>query len=394
MKEMPQHSLDNVSIDGFRGLRNLALDGLGPLNILVGENNSGKTSVLEALSILCNPYEPFEWLAMVRRRDFGGLDETRIQSLRWCFRQTGELADAEFMFQSHCEMNCSGAFPLRKLRVDYKDIIGEPSAKELERLARQRNRTGEALEMDEQWRGAEIAHHVESDSAMGQPTLFDLPIEPIVIQLWEEDRMVGRPSRLRLGGNLPTDTLTPYSYQLNRLQVRSHSQQLFPTLADPTQGQDHVLELIRQFDPNILDIKIASFRGGRPAIYLNHKRLGPAPLSIFGDALRRAVLLASTLHAIKGGGVLLIDEIETGIHVSALQRVFAWLANAAKQFDVQIVATTHSLEAVDAIAESVTDRIDDLVTFHLDQTEKETRVKRIHGELLFRLRRERGLDVR
>ena len=132
----------------------------------------------------------------------------------------------------------------------------------------------------------------------------------------------------------------------------------------------------------------------RPAIYLNHKRLGPAPLSIFGDALRRAVLLASTLHALKGGGVLLIDEIETGIHVSALQRVFAWLANAAKQFDVQIIATTHSLEAVDAIAQSVNDRIDDLVTFHLDQTEQETRVKRIPGELLLRLRRERGLDVR
>ena len=101
---MPQHSLDNVRIDGFRGLRNLALDGLGPLNILVGENNSGKTSVLEALSILCNPYEPFEWLAMVRRRDFGGLDETRIQSLRWCFRQTGELSDSEVISQRLSKM--------------------------------------------------------------------------------------------------------------------------------------------------------------------------------------------------------------------------------------------------------------------------------------------------
>ena len=393
---MPQHSLDNVSIDGFRGLRNLTLDGLGPLNILVGENNSGKTSVLEALSILCNPYEPFEWLEMVRRRDFGGLDETRIHSLRWCFAQRGELADADFMFQSHCEMKSTGAFPLRKLHVEYKDIVGEPSAKELERIARQRPGTGDAI--DEQWRGAEITHYVEADPTPLKSSLFDSgthsTIEPIVIQLWEEDRMMGRPSRSRRRGNLPTDTLTPYSYQINRLQVRSHSQQLFPSIADPTKGRAYVLELIRQFDSDIIDIEIASFRGGRPAIYLNHKRLGPAPLSIFGDALRRAVLLASTLHALKGGGVLLIDEIETGIHVSALQRVFAWLANAAKQFDVQIIATTHSLEAVDAIAQSVTDRIDDLVTFQLDQTEQETRVKRIPGELLLRLRRERGLDVR
>ena len=40
------------------------------------------------------------------------------------------------------------------------------------------------------------------------------------------------------------------------------------------------------------------------------------------------------------------------------------------------------------------DRIDDVVTFHLDQTEHETRAKRIYGDLLLRLRYESGLDVR
>ena len=79
---MPRLSLDNVMIDGFRGLKNFRLDGLGLINVLVGPNDSGKTSVLEALSILCNPLEPSEWMWMVRRRDFGRLDETRIQSLR------------------------------------------------------------------------------------------------------------------------------------------------------------------------------------------------------------------------------------------------------------------------------------------------------------------------
>jgi len=56
---MTQLPFEKVFIDGFRGLRNLELDGLGPINILVGGNNSGKTSVLEALSIACNPFEPF-----------------------------------------------------------------------------------------------------------------------------------------------------------------------------------------------------------------------------------------------------------------------------------------------------------------------------------------------
>ena len=104
--------------------------------------------------------------------------------------------------------------------------------------------------------------------------------------------------------------------------------------------------------------------------------------------MRRAVLLASTLPSLQGGGVLLIDEIETGIHVSALGRVFAWLTNAARDLGVQVVATTHSLEAVDAMAVSSRNGLPDLVTFHLDQTEHETKTKRINEDLLVRIRRE------
>src|SRR6185437_11537582 len=116
---MPKYSLDSVTIDGFRGLKNLRLDDLGLINILVGKNDSGKTSVLEALSVLCNPLDPFEWVAMVRRRDFGRLDETRVQSLRWCFSQSGQLADPEFLFEGQCTMSCDGKFPARKLQVAY-----------------------------------------------------------------------------------------------------------------------------------------------------------------------------------------------------------------------------------------------------------------------------------
>ena len=90
----------------------------------------------------------------------------------------------------------------------------------------------------------------------------------------------------------------------------------------------------------------------------------------------------------------MIDDIDAGIHVRALKRVFSWLVKTARDLGVQIVATTHSLEAVDAIALSTQDQIDNLVTFHLEQTEQETQVKRIYGDLLLRMRRERGLDVR
>jgi hypothetical protein len=47
--------LTKLSVSKFRALREFRMTGLGRVNLLVGTNNCGKTSVLEALSILVTP---------------------------------------------------------------------------------------------------------------------------------------------------------------------------------------------------------------------------------------------------------------------------------------------------------------------------------------------------
>ncbi|WP_221064787.1 AAA family ATPase [Methylomagnum ishizawai] len=373
-----------VGIDGFRGLRHLELDGLGRINILVGGNNSGKTSVLEALSILCQPYNPDEWLAMIRRRDFGGLDETRVQSLRWCFTEITGLEQDE-LASSWCELKCEGSFPLRKLVVTYTEFTGEPSPDEMRRaIGSQR---ADNLIFPETIRGAELVHipdwlQTTGSTFHGQTTFLD-SIEQPTLRLWERITPT-RIGKSKSRPKLDVATLTPYSYQMGPLQAQFQSKLIF-------QKDSSTLELLRDFDADIEGIDLASFRGHRPTIYIKHRRLGIAPLSIFGDAMRRSVLLAGTLLALQNGGVLLIDEVEAGIHVGALGRVFEWLVKAARTLNVQVFVTTHSLEALDALIAA--DKGDDIVTFHLRQTEERTVGKRLDENLVRQLR-EQGYDPR
>ena len=47
--------IDSLQIDNFRGLHDLTIDNLSQVNVFVGANNSGKTSVLEAIKLLSAP---------------------------------------------------------------------------------------------------------------------------------------------------------------------------------------------------------------------------------------------------------------------------------------------------------------------------------------------------
>ena len=59
-------SIESVKIDTFRGLHSFELENLAQINILTGDNNSGKTSVLELLSSLEDPTSFITWRKLLR----------------------------------------------------------------------------------------------------------------------------------------------------------------------------------------------------------------------------------------------------------------------------------------------------------------------------------------
>lgn len=73
------------------------------------------------------------------------------------------------------------------------------------------------------------------------------------------------------------------------------------------------------------------------------------PLGSLGDGTRRLLALAILL-ARATGGVLLVDEIDTGLHYTTLESMWRFVVETARRLDVQVFATTHSGDCVRALA--------------------------------------------
>jgi predicted ATP-dependent endonuclease of OLD family len=375
-------NLETVTIHQFRGLRDLELKDLGRINLLVGLNNSGKTSVLEALSVYCHPLDIKVWLSTANQReqDIGVYRIRLLDAIKWLF--THNSASIVEPDKPIILISSTGLFSVKKLIASYEEqeeiwlseeinIRNISNEEEIENEDTPRVRKGINLKI-------EVSLDDYQLSLLGEPTNFPL---------WEDERFY------RLAGkrepSLKTSVVTPSSHRSEVGQFRLLSE------ATHQNFKSDVVKLLKQMDNNISDIEILlppESMSSRFNIYIQHKKLGLAPVSTFGDGIRRLLHIALKLASVKGG-ILLIDELESTIHTEALQNSFQWLVKWCTEMDVQLFATTHSLEAVDALLE-VTESDSDLVLYRLEPKEGKTKVVRHDGHRLRRLREELGQEVR
>lgn len=380
-------NLENVTIHQFRGLRDLELKDLGRINLLVGINNSGKTSVLEALSVYCHPLDIKVWLSTANQReqDIGVYRIRLLDAIKWLF--THNSASIVEPDKPIILISSTGLFSVKKLIASYEEMeqIWLSEESNIRNLSNE-----EEIENEDTPRvkkGIKLKIEVFADDGY-QLSLFGEPPAFITdFLLWEDERFY------RLSGKrepiLKTSVVTPSSHRSEVGQFRLLSEATFQNF------KADVIKLLKQIDNNISNIEILlppESISSRFNIYIQHEKLGLAPVSTFGDGIRRLLHIALKLASVKGG-ILLIDELESTIHTEALQNSFQWLVKWCTEMDVQLFATTHSLEAVDALLE-VTESDSDLVLYRLEPKEGKTKVVRHDGHRLRRLREELGQEVR
>ncbi|HZI02741.1 MAG TPA: hypothetical protein VEZ71_01900, partial [Archangium sp.] len=273
---------EHLSITAFRGLRQLTLEKLGRVNLLVGLNDSGKTSVLEAIALMARPLDPVWWLRLAQQREPSRMPLWRLSSterIRWLFppgeRPEGDPADVV--------IKAGGQIPIPEVTVRFKRAVAmRPDAI--------RRRGG----LERETSGAELQIEFATAGQLHTRSFILWPNEPI---RGPDDVRRGPPCEVVLAYHhwMPTIPLLGYS----RARLEGTSEEL--------------ARLLSLIDPEIRGLEILQ-PDEEAVLYVTHATHGPVPLSVYGDGIRRTLLLAEAVVKAKGG-ILLIDEIETGIHV-------------------------------------------------------------------------------
>jgi len=335
---------ENLQVDNFRGLRHLELPVLAPVTILTGRNNVGKTSVLEALFLhSCGPRAAQALLTILRPYRLPGSMNVEFsrQSTPW------EMA---FFDRNPSEpIHISGQVDGRRVDVGLsapRDRLSGSLTPDLHSTAS--SSTGTLTTVPSYSYSMRITIDTESgESAEPEHREF---VQTVSAQLGQAvlgpsgiQQIGGVSLELKPGDN--SDALV-FSYFLGP-QSRSLQAELAQRYTSiRLNGKEKLfLRAMRAIEPDIKTIEILA--SGTPALYVTLRGGPPLPMSAMGEGMIAVANFAAAILE-QQGGLVLIDEIENGIHYTALEKVWREIGHAVGEAGAQVVASTHSHECVRA----------------------------------------------
>ncbi len=379
MSELP---INELKIVRFRGLRDVELSDCARINLLVGENNSGKTTVLDALSLFCRPLDIANWREAAWRREVKSSRTPLTNAFIWLFPQ---FQESNIPNPHSIWIYGKGLYPGRRLMAEFSEFesYGNGSEEDIDEAS--------VREESEGAQGLEI--RVLADYAQIVSGEFD---ETCHLQDGVDFKVIDN-QRFNFSTRVDhpfTDIgyISPFTHRTSQDITWYLSQALQKEASDQDIRAD-ITDVLREIDPGVQKFEIIDTGRTTSTIIIKHKDTGMTPVSAFGDGMRRALLIAATIPAIRGG-VLLIDEIEAALHVSVLDSVLRVLRWAADRYNVQVFATTHSLEAVDAVTKAFENDEESLALYRLRHEEDRIQARRLAGKMIREMRYEGGLDVR
>lgn len=322
----------SFNINNFRCFEKLELSSLERINLIVGKNNVGKTALLEALFLHCGSVNPE--LAL-RINVFRGLELKKIDLTPWTETPWDSLF---YNFNTAGSIELTGEnSKLGQRRLKIKILKDYSELKKLAySLTRQVSKTKEEPDTyGAQMGRTEIAKVLEfSYEQNGSSTTTYMIIDP-------------QGARLE---PLPPPPPFQAFFQASKIKI-PHIEEAERFGQLEIKGKSDILiETLRIIEPGLKRIFVVVM-GGEPILHGDVGAGRPIPLPLMGEGM---VKLTNIILHIGNApdGVVLIDEIDNGLHHSVLEKVWTAAAEAAREFNVQLFATTHSFECIVAAHEA------------------------------------------
>jgi ABC-type branched-subunit amino acid transport system ATPase component len=361
----------SLRIKNFRLFRDIAIDSLSRVNLIVGKNNSGKSTFLEAVRLYASNVSASVLLNLTETRQETWESEGRVSQhdpydsyLRHIFfghqlpRADEEGIRLEDEYAGVHYHLTTAAF------IDRRDPDGT--------LRRERVHLSDSDDEDED---VDFSLVVER----GDQVRRIFPLEGF-----------GNHRHRRYA---PRREVEP-RFALCSVPTENMSNRRVAALWDLTsltEEEEDVIEALQIIDPQVRGVSFVedvtrhlrgrSSRYERIPIVKLEGLSEPLPLKSMGDGMTRLFHILVALVNAKGG-VLLVDEFENGLHWSVQPTVWKVVFEVATKLDVQVFATTHSRDCVDGFDQAWNENPNMGAFFRLESHEAGVSVRSYTSETL------------
>ena len=327
---------EKLSISGFRGLSSLDLDGLGAFNILLGANDVGKTSILEGIFLLAGPANLQLPVVIQNWRNFIVQEFDGLSSL---FHRLDVDARVTLTAQSH-----DSTVRTLVLSAPYTEAVPEAASQGV------RSANGESARM--QGSGGEGDH---SSSALHGSRALQYDVS---IQRESQGEPISFSGQLSVRGREIDPSIKPDRATAEMISARfitagyGYESSVISNVM-VQKKTDELLGYLRTINPRVEGVAI----NGTVA-YLDIGLETMMPLNMFGSGMMRAATILSPC-ILGNERILLIDELENGLHYQAIPPLLKALLKLSRERQVQVFATTHRLEVLKGLQQVLRQELSD-----------------------------------
>lgn len=341
--------LSSLEIKNFRSLEDFKVSKIGQVNLIVGKNNSGKSSLLEALRIYAGNAQRglLEQVAASHEEKYRLNEDERLDP-------DAQLPFAD-LFSGRCFPDVddkeivigesgSGDGVLRiqhvflsEIKETVKDATGETSTRTRRRVVPKSS----LLE-----RADDESTIIQALSVTKGKRSFFIPVDI-------------RSASLDVPESQPCSIISTRFISSNELADEWDK----VALTEQSEVVKNALRIIAPEFENIVFVRNEdAYSSARREFYRSAKvkmsdSPRPVPLKSLGDGMLRVLQLVLKVFPAKGG-FLLIDEFENGLHYSVQEKVWTLLFELAQKLHIQVFATTHSWDCIESFAKVTKERRD------------------------------------